>query len=104
MGVPTTWTAVGTDAFIPPTASSIAGFATSIGTSNSANISVAPSNLTPSGAVASYANPMPMSITANTLSGSFQFDFLLEGFNIYWCGGAGTNSNVLACQGWEDSL
>ncbi|WP_260620639.1 phage tail protein [Pseudomonas protegens] len=104
VGVPTTWTAVGTDAFIPPTASSIAGFATSIGTSNSANISVAPSNLTPSGAVASYANPMPMSITANTLSGSFQFDFLLEGFNIYWCGGAGTNSNVLACQGWEDSL
>nr|WP_242489777.1 phage tail protein [Pseudomonas sp. TH07] len=103
-GVLGVWTAISTDAFVPPTASSIVGFVASIAGSNSGNISVAPNNLTTPGAVPTFVNPMPMSITANSLAGSFPFVFMLEGSHIYWCGGGGNNYNVLACQGWEDTL
>ncbi|EPL10751.1 putative tail fiber protein [Pseudomonas sp. CF161] len=103
-GVLSAWTAISTDAFVPPTASSIVGFVASIAGSNSGNISVAPNNLTTPGAVPTFVNPMPMSITANSLAGSFPFVFMLEGSHIYWCGGGGNNYNVLACQGWEDTL
>lgn len=103
-GVGPVWTPVSTDAFVPSTALSIAGFSVSISGSNSGVISVAPNNLTTPGTVPAFANPMPLYMTANGLIGSLQFDFMLEGANIYWCGAGGSNANVLACQGWEDSL
>ncbi len=103
-GLPTTWTAVSISNDVPSTASEINGFVSSIATTNSANISVAPNNQSTAGSMPSYANPMPLHIDGNNTSASLPFSLAIEGTSIYWCGVGGTNSNVMGCTGWIDNI
>lgn len=104
-GLPSSWTAVSISNYVPPTAVAIRGFGSSILTTNSGNISIAPNNQTTPGTAPSYANPMPRHIDGNNTSVSLGYDFLIESTNIYWCGpGIGTSSNVLACEGYDDNF
>ena len=93
-----TWAAIAIGNFVPTTAARLRGFAlNAFGTTTSSAINVAPNN---SFSGYSGANPPPILFGAGT-GGAVQFDFALEGTNIYACS-SGTAAVIL--MGWEDNI
>ncbi len=93
-----TWAAIAIGNFVPTTAARLRGFAlNAFGTTTSSAINVAPNN---SFSGYSGANPPPILFGAGA-GGSVQFDFALEGTNIYACS-SGTTAVIL--MGWEDNI
>lgn len=88
------YVAVATGAFIPPTAGVIAGILI---------ISGGGSNVTGAGVSPNQANSSDaVSHSPNSTLCAFQFSFVLESSSIYWA--SGSASNRVDCAGWEDNL
>lgn len=94
----TTWVAVATGAFIPPTSSKIKAMIDMFGTGN---IALAP-NTSYTGGWASTATPPWLLSQSNIAYSPLITEMQVESTNIYWANTSGIC--YLYCLGWEDNL